>query len=313
MIFSITIPAYKTQYLRQAIESVIVQNYQKWELIIVDDCSPEDLKSIVEPYLQDTRIQYYRNEKNCGAERIVDNWNICLSYCTGDYVICMGDDDILMPNALMEYKKMVDRYPSVKVIHGRTEIIDENGEVHAIQQERPEWESALSLVWNRWDNRNRQYIGDFCYHTASLREEGGYFFLPLAWGSDDITAVRAAEVNGIANINVPCFRYRENRYTITNSGRTNARKKAIATIEAYQWYQDFLVRYAKTMSEDDQEMMSTISGPMSEYFFKSLWKNCEDDVVPHHPFRIFYWYRILKQFNYPAYIYLKRFIAGCLK
>ena len=94
MKFSITIPAYKSLFLNEAIRSVKEQSYEEWELIIVDDCSPEDLYSIVRPYLSDHRIQYHRNNQNCGALNVVDNWNICLSYCSGDYVLCMGDDEI---------------------------------------------------------------------------------------------------------------------------------------------------------------------------------------------------------------------------
>ena len=83
MKFSITIPAYRSQFLKEAINSVVNQTWQDWELVIVDDCSPEDLRSVVNPFLADSRISYYRNEKNCGAINVVDNWNICLSHCTG--------------------------------------------------------------------------------------------------------------------------------------------------------------------------------------------------------------------------------------
>ena len=69
--FSITIPAYKSQFLKEAIESVVYQTYQDWELIIVDDCSPENLYSIVKPYLSNNKIHYYLNEKNIGAEHLV--------------------------------------------------------------------------------------------------------------------------------------------------------------------------------------------------------------------------------------------------
>lgn len=80
MKFSVAIPAYKRRYLYEAITSVLSQTYQEFELIIVDDCSPEDIKSVVDQ-LTDGRIRYYRNERNCGAENVVDNWNICLNYC----------------------------------------------------------------------------------------------------------------------------------------------------------------------------------------------------------------------------------------
>ena len=66
MKFSVTIPAYKSRYLREAIQSIASQTIDNWELIIVDDCSPEDIRSVVEPFMTDSRIRYYRNEKNCG-------------------------------------------------------------------------------------------------------------------------------------------------------------------------------------------------------------------------------------------------------
>ena len=78
ILFSILIPAYKSRYLNEAMESVLAQTYQDWEMIIVDDHSPEDLVSIVRRY-KDNRISYYRNGKNIGAGDVIKNWNKCLS------------------------------------------------------------------------------------------------------------------------------------------------------------------------------------------------------------------------------------------
>ena len=66
MKFSVTIPAFKTKFLEKAIQSVLNQTYNDFELIIVDDCSPEDIKSVVDKF-KDNRIRYYRNEKNSGV------------------------------------------------------------------------------------------------------------------------------------------------------------------------------------------------------------------------------------------------------
>ena len=217
MTFSITIPAYKARFLDEAIKSVIAQTYQDWQLVIVDDCSPEDLKSIVEPYLADSRVEYYRNEKNCGAVDVVDNWNICLSHCTGDYVICMGDDDRLLPCCLEE-----------------TEIIDESGKVIETLEERPEQEDVLSLMTKRWEGR-KQYIGDFCYSRKHLNAFGGYYPLPYAWGSDDITLFRAALPSGIANVSRTGFQYRENQYSISLA-HNDAEKVATVLLQR-EWYQ----------------------------------------------------------------------------
>lgn len=132
MKFSILIPAYKKAYLQECIDSILRQTYECFELIIVDDASPEDLYSIVSLY-SDPRIKYYRNEKNCGAANVVDNWNICLGYATGDYAICMGDDDKFLPNCLEEYVRLIAKYPGIGLLHGWTEIIDENSTAYQKQ------------------------------------------------------------------------------------------------------------------------------------------------------------------------------------
>lgn len=235
--FSITIPAFKTRFLGEAIDSCLGQSYDNYEIIIVDDASPEDIKAIVSAY-DDTRIQYYRNKKNCGALNVVDNWNICLGYCTGDYVICIGDDDKLKPNCLELYLQLMESYPNLDVYHAQTEIIDENSVPFEIQAPRPLWESAYSVLWNRWASRGRQFIGDFCYKVDSLRRVGGYIKLPLAWASDDIMAVWMAKDKGIANTQTPCFQYRESKYTISRSSNSIYKLDAIK-IEK-EWFQNFL-------------------------------------------------------------------------
>ncbi len=309
MKFSIIIPAYKSQFLAEAIESVVTQSYANWELIIVDDCSPENLGVIVKPYLKDSRISYHRNEKNCGATDVVDNWNICLGYCTGDYVVCMGDDDRLLPCCLEEYKALIERHPGLNVYHARTEIIDEHGTVNNMQEPRPQWESALSFLWNRWDHRNRQFIGDFCYHIGYLKRAGGYYKMPLAWGSDDITALLAASEKGIANTQSFSFQYRQNSQTITSS-TANARIKIEARIAQLQWFDTFLSQIDDaSMSADDARYLRTIQTPKWHYFFKALDKDVPA-YVKGRPWRLLWCYRKLAPFHYGKVQYVKWYLKS---
>ena len=62
-LISFVLPAYKTMFLCKAIESIIKQTYKNWELIIVDDASPEAISEIVSRY-SDIRIHYSRNKYN---------------------------------------------------------------------------------------------------------------------------------------------------------------------------------------------------------------------------------------------------------
>ena len=174
---------------------------------------------------------------------VVDNWNRCLEYCTGDYVICMGDDDRLLPNCLTDLADLIDSYPGLGVYHMRTELIDEQGQVIKVLEERPQRESSLEMMWHRWHDRWPQYIGDFCYSLPLLKQHGGYYKLPLAWCSDDISAFMAAKADfgfpdGVANTAQPCFQYRQNSLTISSNDYTEV--KVRTWVVAQGWFRQEL-------------------------------------------------------------------------
>ena len=221
--FSILIPAYKAQYLAECIDSILAQTYSNFELVIVNDASPQNLDEIVGRY-HDDRIRYF---KNCGALHVVDNWNKCLAYAKGDYVICMGDDDKLKPCCLEEYAKLINKYPNFNVYHALTEMIDENSNFMYMQEARPEREGVYSMMYGRLKNGRVQYIGDWLFKTDWLRSNGGYVDVPMAWGSDDLTAYAAAQDNGVANSRIPMFQYRINSQTISKRGNASVKLKAL--------------------------------------------------------------------------------------
>lgn len=237
MLFSVLIPAYKTQYLEECICSILSQSFADFEIIIVNDASPEKLDSVISKF-SDKRIKYYVNEKNCGAINVVDNWNNCLQKSQGDFVICMGDDDVLMPNCLYKYSKCIESNPQTDVFHCRSYIIDDNSEKVSMTPSWPEQESIYENIWHRIHDRRIQYIGDFLYRRESLLKKGGFYKLPMAWGSDDITSFIMMEENGIVHINEPLFCYRDSGVTLSSSGSVLSKLEAISREE--DWYNDFL-------------------------------------------------------------------------
>ena len=273
-------------------------------MIVVDDASPEDIRSIVTLFAADSRIRYYRNKNNCGALNVVDNWNICLSYCTGDYVICIGDDDKLLPGCLEEYARLIGDHPSLNVYHGFTEIIDENSNVFDLQQQRPEWESGLSFVWHRWNSRTRQYIGDFCYSVEHLRSKGGFYKLPLAWASDDITAARAALNGGIANTNKPVFQYRVNRYTISRSANNIYKIEAIK--QERKWYIDNYLRKHDSLSELDCIYYSILNTQFEKHWEDKFLDYLTQDLKNNH-LHIFIWISKRNHYGYSFKTALRAF------
>ncbi len=286
MKFSITIPAYKSKFLARAISSILNQQYDNFELIIVDDCSPENIKGVVNTFLDD-RIFYYRNEKNCGALNVVDNWNKCLSYCTGEYVICMGDDDMLMPETLASYSNLIRRFPGLAVYHTLSAIIDEDDNIEDVQCSRPIYETVYSFIWHRFAVRKSQFIGDFLFDISILRQVGGFFKLPLAWGSDEISAIRAASINGIANTNKIGFLYRSNSQTISSTSSVNEKNKA--SLLEKEWILKFLEK--EPVDEQDKIYWNLIKKELPRHYKRNINYEITCDLLK-HPQKIFYWMRV---------------------
>lgn len=302
MKYSITIPAYKDTYLKECIDSILSQTVSDLELIILNDASPFDIDSIIAIY-GDSRVRYYKNEKNVGAVDVVDNWNKCLELAKGDYIICMGDDDRLLPNCLEEYDKLISKYPGLGVYHAWTEIIDEKGNFKRMTSARCEFETVYSLIWHRWIGQRSQYIGDFLFDAKFLRENGGFFKLPLAWASDDITAIIAASETGIANTQVVTFLYRENDQTISNTG--NAKVKILALMQEREWYVNFLKK--RPEDELDSKFYNDIMERMP-FFYEAKAKMTIASDLDNSIFSVFFWIR-----EHNNYCYSIKTVVSALK
>ncbi len=300
---SITVPAYKTQYLAECIDSILAQTYSNFELVIVNDASPQNLDEIVGRY-HDDRIRYFKNEKNCGALHVVDNWNKCLAYVKGDYVICMGDDDKLLPNCLEEYARLIEKYPQVDVLHGWTEIIDENSEIYDINSPRPEVESVYSLMYYRLAGR-QQYIGDFIFKVSTLRKNGGFYFLPMAWGSDDISAYIAAKSFGVVNTQKPIFLYRRSRITLSSSGNMTTQMEGI--IKNIEWINNFL-ETSTTSNDIDMLYKHKIREILPEYLEQRKTSTIIKDCRNKGFVRLLYWITKKRIYNISSKTFIKAII-----
>ena len=95
---SIVMPSYNTSiYISETIESVLLQTYPYWELIIVDDGSTDDTDNIVKPFLDDRRIKYLKNDRNSGA---AVSRNRALKEAKGKWIAFLDSDDLWLPEKL---------------------------------------------------------------------------------------------------------------------------------------------------------------------------------------------------------------------
>src|SRR5580658_3418304 len=97
---SVLIPTYNYgRFLPEAIESVLMQDFQDFELLIVDDCSADNTAEVVKPFCsRDARVHFAINPTNLG---MVHNWNHCLQQARCEFVkFLFGDDKLSDPQAL---------------------------------------------------------------------------------------------------------------------------------------------------------------------------------------------------------------------
>lgn len=236
--FSIIVPCYKEVFLKECIESILFQTYQDFELILVNDASPYNIRQIVDQF-KDDRIRYYEHKQGFGAKGLVQNWNDCLRYVRGEYVINMGDDDKLMPNCLSDYIDLMKKYPCLDIYHTRVAFIDEHGKTIRLQREAAEYESVYAFMWACCYGRRSTFIGDFLYRTEALRAVGGYYPLDYAWNSDRISAFVVAKEKGLANTNKIGFEFRKSRYEISND-TSSSMDKVLLWERIEDWYRSFL-------------------------------------------------------------------------
>ncbi|SUY45685.1 teichuronic acid biosynthesis glycosyl transferase [Clostridium putrefaciens] len=103
---SIIMPAYNCyEFINIALNSVIAQTYENWEIIIVDDCSTDNTAEIVKDYIsKDLRIKYYKLDVNSGAA-VARNKAVDLAQ--GKYIAFLDSDDVWFPEKLSKQIKFM--------------------------------------------------------------------------------------------------------------------------------------------------------------------------------------------------------------
>jgi len=105
------VPCYKLAHLLpECIRSIVNQTYPDFEILIMDDCSPDDTAGVVHS-LKDPRIAYIRNEQNLGH---LANYNKGIALSHGKYVwLISADDRIRRPYVLERYVRLMEAHPHV--------------------------------------------------------------------------------------------------------------------------------------------------------------------------------------------------------
>lgn len=164
MLFSIIVPIYKVEeFLRQCIESVLNQTYRNFELILVDDGSPDNCGKICDQYAEkDARILVVHKE-NGG---LVSARQAGAKKAQGDYIICLDGDDWLPVDSLETMQEIISKY-KVDIVIGASYWSYDKKEV-------------LHKAFTKTGLYNKEDIKAVIY-PCLIEDKRGNYFSPNIW------------------------------------------------------------------------------------------------------------------------------------
>lgn len=129
-----------SRFIREAIDSLLAQTFESFELIICDNASTDDTESICRDYAaKDSRVRYFRNEQNIGP---AGNYNKCFNLSRGEYFRWHAHDDLAAPTYLTRCVKALDADSSIVVAYPSTIIVDDTGQQICEYDFRPRTDAA---------------------------------------------------------------------------------------------------------------------------------------------------------------------------
>ena len=222
MKFTIIMPTYNdSESIIEALDSVVMQTYKNWELLISDDGSTDDTREIIQQYLKkkkEKRIKYYYHNNQDQLNAILN----IFPYITGDYIYILHSDDLLadkyvLEKALKEFKnsKIDALISSPIIINEKSEI---TGNLQVKKYKKSESTIALQLLW-----LGRNLYTDTAFHTyKSFTTTVKYNY--LTWNTPFWLDLREkpAMLN-VKNAIFPFFKYRifEGNYINNPVGKLN--------------------------------------------------------------------------------------------
>lgn len=201
---AIVIPAYKSTFLRETLESIANQTDNRFTLYIGDDCSPHDLKSIVDEFKNRINIIYHRFEENLGGKDLVAHWERCIALTDGEpYIWLFSDDDTMDSHCVESFNSLPDQIKDNSLVHFNIKMIDvlDGGNVKDLPAFPPKL-SAGDYLEAKLRGKVVSYVIEFVFSRKLYDKVGGFQNFDLAWGSDFMTWLKmsAESPNGIVTI-----------------------------------------------------------------------------------------------------------------
>lgn len=254
---AIIIPAYKDTYLRETLDSLVSQTINDFVVYIGDDCSPYNLKSIVNEYECKLNIVYVRFDNNLGGKSLVAQWNRCVAMSKEKYIWLFSDDDLLPPDAVERFWNFEESHKEIfDICRLPLELVDRNGNTTMKLEDYPRYMCSEDYLKKRLSCEILSSASEYIF-TREIYNKCGFVEFPLAWCSDDASWAQMAKEKGLYTIEGLPVQFRMSGDNISSCD-DNYSAKYYANLSFIEWINEhfdipeiFLYRYLRAKMWSD--------------------------------------------------------------
>lgn len=237
---AIIIPAYKKDFLRQCLASVLAQSRKDFHLYVFDDNSPDPLKSIISEFATELPLTYRRFNENLGTKNLAGHWTRCVQSTQGEpWIWIFSDDDLMAPDSVAAFyeraekkgldKKTVYRFPM--------DVIDADNHIISESEPWPERISSADFLNARLNFALQSSVNEYIFSRESFEREGFQPY-PMAWCTDDAAWISFSENGGIISLEKGRVGWRKSHVNISNDIKElSGERKLHACIQFLDWLQ----------------------------------------------------------------------------
>ena len=213
---SVIMPSYNAEeYVGEAIESILNQSYEDFELIIVDDLSTDGTYSRIKQF-KDDRIITVRNNENKG---IAFSTNRGINMSKGKYIALIDDDDIAYPYRLKKQIEYMEENESIDILGGNSEIIDAQGNhirYGKVPHNNPKYLKAMLLF------KTVDFINDTAMIRSDFLRKYELRYKEKYCGMQDYRFfMDASKIGNISSIDNYIMKYRIHDHNYTDKCKQN--------------------------------------------------------------------------------------------
>lgn len=268
ILFSVIVPVYNSErYLTECVESILKQDYQDFEVILIDDGSTDDSPEICDRYEKiDSRIKVIHKNNEGETKARADG----VRAASGEYIVCIDSDDWIDNGILEMSADVISKYNPDVITYG-IRIEDYKGDIHKDIACRPGYYDKTRLI---------QQV----YPYLIMRTDGKYF-RPTVWGKifrktlfeSNMIADSRVLIGGDLACTVPCianavslyslgkcyYNYRNNVQAVTKSHK-------VITWECCRAIQHHINNKVDLVKYDFKEQMYRLCAKQTWYSCYSL-------------------------------------------